>query len=113
MPAPRDPKKHPHLFQPGNKLAANRGASALTKTVKQMVADALDLAGGTEYLVTQAKTNPRAFLTLVAKLIPTEQKVTMADDSQVLTAIATILPRFLPQEDAQQVLDELEAALKE
>lgn len=113
MARPRDPSKHPHLFQPGNKLAQDRGPHKLTRTVKQMVAEALDIAGGTEYLVEQARANPKAFMTLVAKLIPTEQKVTLADDSQILSAIATILPRFLPAEDAQKVLDELETALKE
>lgn len=38
--------------------------------VKNMVEQALTKAGGVEYLLTQAHENPRAFLTLVAKLMP-------------------------------------------
>ncbi|GEM_PF-3405019 len=42
----------------------------LTTEVKDMVRAALDKAGGVDYLVTQATENPKAFLTLVGKLMP-------------------------------------------
>ena len=38
--------------------------------VKNMVEQALTKAGGVDYLLAQAHDNPRAFLTLVAKLMP-------------------------------------------
>lgn len=38
--------------------------------VKAMVLESLDVAGGVEYLVTQARDNPTAFLTLVGKVLP-------------------------------------------
>lgn len=41
-----------------------------TAHVKDMVIQALSKAGGVEYLVTQAKLNPAAFMTLVGKVIP-------------------------------------------
>jgi hypothetical protein len=40
--------------------------------VKDMILEALDRAGGVEYLEKQAKENPRAFLSLLTKVIPPE-----------------------------------------
>lgn len=48
----------------------------LTADVKAMVLEALDQAGGVSYLLTQAQTNPNAFLTLVGKVLP----LTLAGD---------------------------------
>lgn len=42
----------------------------VTADVKAMILSALDEAGGASYLLTQAKTNPNAFLTLVGKVLP-------------------------------------------
>lgn len=42
----------------------------MTKAVKEMVIEALDEAGGVEYLLTQSRNNPTAFLTLVGKVLP-------------------------------------------
>ena len=39
--------------------------------VQRMIYDALIAAGGVEYLKRQAEENPKAFLALVARLIPT------------------------------------------
>jgi hypothetical protein len=42
----------------------------ITADVKAMVLEALDKAGGVKYLVTQAQSNPSAFMTLVGKVLP-------------------------------------------
>jgi hypothetical protein len=42
----------------------------LTREVKQMILDALAAAGGVKYLTKQATANPKAFLTLVGKVLP-------------------------------------------
>lgn len=42
----------------------------LTADVKAMVLEALDKAGGVSYLLTQAESNPNAFMTLVGKVLP-------------------------------------------
>lgn len=42
----------------------------MTKVLKDMILQALDEAGGVDYLVTQAGENPTAFLTLVGKVLP-------------------------------------------
>ena len=60
--------------------AAGRGRpkgspNKVTAAVKDMVAQALEQAGGIEYLVTQSRDNPTAFLTLVGKIIPVQQHV--------------------------------------
>jgi len=43
-----------------------------TVAIKDMVVQALDAAGGADYLLAQAHQNPNAFLSLVAKLMPTQ-----------------------------------------
>ena len=42
----------------------------VTGEVKQMILDALAAAGGVKYLTKQATVNPKAFLTLVGKVLP-------------------------------------------
>jgi hypothetical protein len=42
----------------------------LSGDVKAMILAALDEAGGAEYLLMQARTNPQAFMTLVGKVLP-------------------------------------------
>jgi hypothetical protein len=44
--------------------------NALTLQIKDMILNALDQAGGVDYLVLQADKNPTAFLTLVGKVLP-------------------------------------------
>lgn len=46
--------------------------------VKAMILTALDKAGGAQYLLAQAQTNPNAFLTLVGKVLP----MTVAGDPE-------------------------------
>ena len=43
----------------------------LSAEVRAMVLAALDRAGGEDYLLEQATTNPRAFLSLVGRILPT------------------------------------------
>lgn len=42
----------------------------VTGQLKEMILEALDKAGGVEYLLGQAHDNPTAFLTLVGKVLP-------------------------------------------
>jgi hypothetical protein len=42
----------------------------LNADVKQMILEALHHAGGAEYLCMQAYDNPKAFLTLVGRVLP-------------------------------------------
>lgn len=56
--------------QPKTGGRAKGTTNKLTGDVKAMVLEALDKAGGATYLLTQAQTNPTAFLTLVGKVLP-------------------------------------------
>jgi hypothetical protein len=42
----------------------------ITKELKQMVLEALERKGGTDYLMAQADANPSAFMTLLGKVLP-------------------------------------------
>jgi hypothetical protein len=55
-----------------------------TRAVKDMILEALDKAGGVEYLLTQAGENPTAFLTLVGKTLPltADLNVTALDNQE-------------------------------
>lgn len=55
------------------KKSGGRPKGSLNKDtiqLKEMILNALDKAGGVDYLVGQAKENPTAFLTLVGKVLP-------------------------------------------
>ena len=59
-------------------MGKGRPKGVLNKTtqgVKKAIEEAFDRAGGVEYLVKVAQKDPRAFLALLAKLIPTDIKV--------------------------------------
>ena len=59
----------------------------VTKAVKDMVIEALERAGGAEYLTEQALSNPNAFMTLVGRVIPTELKHDGSVSIQVVTGV--------------------------
>lgn len=59
-------------FNKGNKLGKSRKGipNKVTAELKDMILQALDEAGGVEYLVSVAKKNPQSFLMLVGKVLP-------------------------------------------
>ena len=62
------PRKGPKTGGGSRKGCPNKIKTA----VKEMVVAALHGVGGQEYLETQARQNPKAFMTLLAKCIPTQ-----------------------------------------
>ena len=67
--------------------AAGRGRpkgspNKLSGAVKDMVIQALDQAGGVEYLTSQAEKNPAAFMALLGKVLPIQ--VAGADDGPLV-----------------------------
>lgn len=67
-------------FQKGEPRPANAGrkkgsSNKATAEIKDMIRNALDLAGGERYLLEQARENPTAFLNLVGKIIPKDLNV--------------------------------------
>ena len=65
----------------------------ISSDVKAMVLAALDSAGGESYLVAQAHDNPRAFLSLLGRIIPAQ--VTGADGKDLIPETAAIESRVL------------------
>jgi hypothetical protein len=63
----------------------------MTAAIKEMVVEALDKAGGVAYLLTQAQSNPTAFLTLVGKVLPLQ--VQGDPDAPLAMTILTGVPR--------------------
>lgn len=77
--------------QPKTGGRAKGTTNKLTADVKAMVLEALDKAGGVDYLLTQSEKNPTAFLTLVGKVLP----LTLAGDPDhpLVTAIERSIVR--------------------
>jgi len=76
----------------GNKPGPGRPKGMPNKTtvdVRNMLIASLDAVGGQEYLQRQAIENPKAYLSLVAKVIPSEVKsqITGADGGPVQHAV--------------------------
>jgi hypothetical protein len=61
----------------------------VTADLKAMIAQALDRAGGVEYLTKQAESSPAAFLTLLGKTLPKE--VTGKDGDPLLPSVIRIV----------------------
>jgi len=57
----------------------------MTKELRHMIREALDKAGGVEYLARQAEDNPGPFMALVGKILPT--KLVGEDDEQLEISI--------------------------
>src|SRR3954453_15174249 len=69
--------------------------------VRAMVLTALDRAGGVDYLHEQANVNPKAFLALIGRIIPTQ--ITGRDDTPLIPEHAA---------DPERLTQALLAALK-
>ena len=72
----------------------------LTGDVKAMILTALDKAGGDEYLLRQAASNPSAFLQLVGKVLP--MQVTGSGGGAMVIKVITGVPRASDDEDGEQ-----------
>ena len=62
----------------------------MTRELRTLIAEALDIAGGVDYLVWAATTRPQAFLALLGKIIPTEIKAQIEDRDVKITVISGI-----------------------
>jgi hypothetical protein len=90
-------------------------ANRVTADVKAMILAALDSVGGQDYLVQQARDNPKAFLSLLGRLIPTQ--MTGPDDKELLPVqemttaelegriVALLMRTGISEEQARAVLD--------
>ena len=86
-------------FQPGDKRAGRPPGvpNKVTTALKDMILQALDGAGGVEYLKVQAVSNPNAFLSLVGRVLPLQ--VTDGEGKPVVPATLTFV--FAQQPDSE------------
>jgi hypothetical protein len=87
---PTSAERNPNLTGGSRKGIPNKVTAAL----KDMILNALDKAGGEDYLVRQAEENPTAFMTLVGKVLP--MQVT-GEDGGPLTIVINRLTDAAPQ----------------
>ncbi len=57
-------------FGKGNPGKPKGAVTKVTKELKEMILQALDNAGGVEYLTKRAEDSPAAFLSLIGKVLP-------------------------------------------
>ncbi|MFA6396900.1 MAG: hypothetical protein WCW84_13130 [Sulfurimonas sp.] len=63
----------------------------VTKELREMILGALDDAGGQTYLYQQALDEPKAFLALIAKVIPREVENKISGDLSIKTITRQII----------------------
>ena len=92
----------PILGESTGKRAGNRGKgrkkgseNKIPKSVKEMILAALDELGGEEYLISQGRENPVAFMSLLGRIIPNEIRV----DNQPTFQFVNALPPTLSEKD--------------
>lgn len=57
----------------------------LTRTIKEAIEQAFDMAGGAEYLARMADEQPAAFMTLLGKVLPTQVQADIDVTSRDIT----------------------------
>lgn len=73
-------------FKSRNGAGRPKGSqNKLTIALKEMTFNALNRAGGEDYLVQQAHENPKAFLSFLGRFIPSEVKQTITTDLERLS----------------------------
>ena len=91
MPVPKG--THPPAAGKGRPKGAR---NKMTRALKDMILQALDDAGGQQYLVEQAHKNPTAFMTLLGKVLPLQ--VASSEDGP----LRITLVRYGCESDVQQ-----------
>jgi hypothetical protein len=74
-----------------------------TQNIKEAIERAFDKLGGTDYLVTVGRSDPRTFCALLGKLLPT--KLANADGSPLLAALTELTDAQLEARTARALAD--------
>ena len=67
-------------------------SNKLTRSIKEAIEEAFEKAGGAEYLLRQSDENPQAFMSLLAKILPSQvqNQITNPDGSLKPTIIQIV-----------------------
>ena len=100
------------LWQPGksaNPAGRPKGIpNRTTRDVREMLVDALQMAGGARYLAAQAKANPVAFLALVGKTLPIKAEAGSSGTVIIVTGVERDLASYEgPSETLEGICVEL------
>jgi hypothetical protein len=66
------PKGKKRGYKTGGRVKGSKNTFSKSVELRAMVEGALSEVGGQDYLIEQAREEPRAFLALIAKLLPTK-----------------------------------------
>jgi hypothetical protein len=83
-------------FEPGQPRPQGAGrkkgvTNGDTAKLRELILGALDEAGGQDYLVIQSREEPKAFLALIAKVIPREVENKISGDLSIKTITRQII----------------------
>ena len=95
-------------YEKGRKKSGGRKKGTpnkITKDVKEMVLEALEKLGGTEWFIAQGLENPVAFMAIAGKAMPKETKVEMLKTVEI-SMIGLDPVKVIEGEVVQEVLDQ-------
>lgn len=95
-------KGSPRTPGSGRKKGSKNKLPAL---LSDMILQALDQAGGVEYLFKQSQSNPNAFISLLGKIVPTHLKHSNDPTNPMPGVNATAIAAVTTTEDAQALFN--------
>ena len=96
-------------FKKGKKKTGGRSKGTpnkIARDVKEMVLDALEELGGTEWFVRQGLENPVAFMAIAGKAMPKETKIEMLKVVKISMIGLEPEPKVIEGQVVQEVLDQ-------
>ena len=94
-------------YEKGRKKSGGRKKGTpnkITKDVKEMVLEALEKLGGTEWFVEQGIANPTAFMAIAGKAMPKETKIEMLKVVKISMIGLDPIPKTIEGEVVQEAL---------
>jgi len=96
-------------FKKGKKKTGGRSKGTpnkIAKDVKEMVLEALEELGGTEWFIAQGRENPVAFMAMAGKAMPKETKIELLKTVKISMIGLDPDPKVIEGEIVKEVLDE-------
>lgn len=85
------PKRTPRGNEGKGRPKGSLNKTCVSRDVRQMALNALHSKGGEEYLARQADENPKAFMALLARLIPTRVEGDAENPLRVIHSIKRVI----------------------
>ncbi len=90
---------------PGERRGGRQGGTPnkIPKALKEMILEALDRAGGVDYLQQQAVENAPAFLTLVGKVLPKDVRAEVKPSENLALQVVLVQPKRQPEDQERRL----------